>query len=248
MMSQPLPALGANFAFFFDFDGTLVAIAPRPEDVHVEPRVSDVLRKLSDQFGHAVAVVTGRPLDVVDGFLAPLKLATAAEHGSIRRDASGHVYADTRSLQAIVAVGNTLAPFVADNPGLLLERKQTAVALHYRQRPELVEICRDAVEDALGNADGVVVLPGKMVFEVRPKGCNKGVAVEAFLDEVPFKGRVPVYMGDDVTDEDAFAVVNALGGITIKIDDGETQAQFRTDREGLFDWLSSLRDGPKRKC
>ncbi|MHA1518267.1 MAG: trehalose-phosphatase [Alphaproteobacteria bacterium] len=239
-MSQPLPALGADLAFLFDFDGTLVAIAPRPEDVHVEARVSDLLRKLSDRFGSAVAVVTGRPLDVVDGFLAPLKLATAAEHGSIRRDASGHIYADTRSLQAIVGVGDVLAPFVTDNPGLLLERKQTSVALHYRQRPELVEICRATVEDAVGSADGVVILPGKMVFEVRPKGCDKGVAVEAFLDEAPFKGRVPVYMGDDVTDEDAFAVVNALGGITIKIDDGKTQAQYRTDREGLFNWLAGL--------
>jgi trehalose 6-phosphate phosphatase len=84
------------------------------------------------------------------------------------------------------------------------------------------------------------VLPGKMVFEVRPQGLDKGTAVKAFLDEPPFKGRTPVYMGDDVTDEDAFAAVNALGGITIKIDDGDTQAQYRTDRAGLFAWLESL--------
>jgi trehalose 6-phosphate phosphatase len=240
MMSQPLPALGANLAFFFDFDGTLVAIAPRPEDVHVEPRVGVLLRDLSGRFGHAVAVVTGRPLDVVDGFLAPLKLATAAEHGSVRRDASGHVYTDTRSLQAVVEAGDALVRLVEDNPGLLLERKKTSVALHYRQRPDLAETCHAAVEEAVVGADSVVILPGKMVFEVRPKGCDKGIAVEAFIAEAPFKGRMPVYIGDDVTDEDAFAVVNALGGITVKIDDGETQAQYRTNREGLFDWLSGL--------
>ena len=177
---------------------------------------------------------------MVDGFLAPLRLATAAEHGSIRRDASGHVYADTRSLQAVIAVGDALTGFVEDNAGLLLERKQTSVALHYRQRPELKETCRTAVEEAVADNDGLVILPGKMVYEVRPKGCDKGVAVTAFLDEPPFKGRLPVYMGDDVTDEDAFAVVNALGGASIKIDDGESQAQYRTDREALFDWLAEL--------
>lgn len=240
MMSQPLPPLGENSAFFFDFDGTLAALAPRPELVQVESRVSDLLRGLCERLDGAVAIVTGRPLDVVDGFVAPLRLATAAEHGSIRRDASGHVYADTRSLQAVVAVGDVLERFVADNPGLLLERKQTSVALHYRQSPELGAACRTAVEDAVASTDGLVVLPGKMVYEVRPKGCDKGVAVEAFLSEAPFKGRVPVYVGDDVTDEDAFAVVNALGGVSVKIDDGDSQAQFRTDREGLLDWIAGL--------
>jgi len=239
-MSQPLPPLGERSAFVFDFDGTLAALAPRPELVEVEPRVGDLLRGLCGRFDGAVAIVTGRPLDVVDGFLAPLRLATAAEHGSIRRDASGHVYADTRSLQAVIAVGDALTGFVEDNAGLLLERKQTSVALHYRQRPELKETCRTAVEEAVADNDGLVILPGKMVYEVRPKGCDKGVAVTAFLDEPPFKGRLPVYMGDDVTDEDAFAVVNALGGASIKIDDGESQAQYRTDREALFDWLAEL--------
>ena len=95
-------------------------------------------------------------------------------------------------------------------------------------------------DKAAQSADGLVILPGKMVYEVRSKGCDKGVAVRAFLEEAPFKGRMPVYMGDDVTDEDAFAVVNALGGISIKIDDGDSEAQYRTDREGLFAWLAGL--------
>ena len=239
-MPQPLPPLTADLAFFFDFDGTLVALAQRPELVEVEPRVDTLLRGLSDRFAGAVAVITGRPLEVVDGFLTPLKLATAAEHGSIRRDANGHVYADTRSLQAVIAVGDALAGFVAAHSGLLLERKQTSVALHYRQRPDLRPLCQAAVEKAVAKTDELVILPGKMVYEVRPKGCDKGVAVRAFLNEAPFKGRIPVYMGDDVTDEDAFAAVNALGGISIKIDDGDTKAQYRTDRDGLFDWLGQI--------
>ena len=133
-----------------------------------------------------------------------------------------------------------LQPLVDANPGLILERKQVSVALHFRQRPELAEVCKDAAEEAVVNNDGLCILPGKMVFELRPAGIDKGVAVRAFLDEAPFRGRVPVYMGDDATDEHAFAVVNKLGGITIKIDGGDTVAQYRTDREGLFVWMSGL--------
>jgi trehalose 6-phosphate phosphatase len=239
-MSKPLPSVGRNTAFFIDFDGTLVEIAPRPGLVHVEPRVREVLQALSDRFGRAVAVVTGRPLDVVDGFLAPLTLAVAAEHGSFRRDASGRVHADERGVEAVDAAEARLAGLVEANPGLMLERKRVSVALHYRERPELSELCRAAAEDAVAGSDALVLLPGKMVFELKPKGVDKGVAVRAFLDEAPFAGRVPVYIGDDVTDEHAFAAVNALGGITIKIDDGDTQAHYRTDRPGLFAWLERL--------
>jgi trehalose 6-phosphate phosphatase len=239
-MPRSLPPISANAAFFIDFDGTLVAIAPRPDLVHVEPEVLQVLERLSERFDHAVAIITGRPLATVDGFLAPLKLPVAAEHGSIRRDAEGHVHADTRSMEAVKTVAARLEPLVAANPGLLLERKQTSVALHYRQRPELGAVCNNAVEKAVAGTEGLDILPGKMVYEVRPQGRDKGTAVKAFLDEPPFKGRVPVYMGDDVTDEDAFRAINALGGITIKIDNGDTQAQYRTTRAGLFAWLESL--------
>jgi trehalose 6-phosphate phosphatase len=239
-MTSPLPPVSPGTAFFVDFDGTLVDIVPRPDQVEVEPRVLHLLSSLSEKFDQAVAVVTGRPLDVVDGFLAPLKLAVAAEHGSIRRDASGKVHTDSRGIEAVEAAAAGLRALVNANPGLILERKQVSVALHFRQRPELAEVCKDAAEEAVADNDGLVILPGKMVFELKPEGIDKGVAVRAFLDEAPFRGRVPVYMGDDVTDEHAFAVVNELGGITIKIDGGDTVAQYRTDREGLFSWMSSL--------
>jgi trehalose 6-phosphate phosphatase len=239
-MTESLPPVSPNTAFFIDFDGTLVDIAPRPELVEVEPRAIELLGALDARFGHAVAVVTGRSLDVVDGFLAPLKLPAAAEHGSIRRDAFGAVHEDVRAIHAIEVAARRLQPLVEANPGLLLERKQASVALHFRQRPELAETCREAVAKAVDGANGIVVLPGKMVFELRPQGIDKGVAVSAFLEEAPFKGRVPVYMGDDVTDEHAFAVVNERGGISIKIDDGDTLARYRTDRAGLFAWLSGL--------
>jgi trehalose 6-phosphate phosphatase len=133
-----------------------------------------------------------------------------------------------------------LKPLADANPELILERKSSSVALHYRQRPDLAEACAASVEEVVATNPNLVILPGKMVFELKPQGVDKGVAVRAFLEEAPFKGRTPIFAGDDVTDEHAFAVVNALGGITIKIDDGDTQAEYRTDRNELFDWISRL--------
>jgi len=241
-MTQNLPDVPRSSAFFFDFDGTLVALAPRPDLVAVEPHVREVLGALATQFDGAVAVVTGRPLDVVDGFLAPITLPIAAEHGSIRRDWRGALHVDEGNEEAVAAAHAALEPFAADNSGLLLERKRSSIALHYRQRPELAALCEGAVEDVVAKNPGLVILPGKMVFELKPKGIDKGEAVRAFLGEAPFQGRTPIFIGDDVTDEHAFEVVNALGGLSVKIDDGDTLAHFRTDRKGLFEWLFRVVD------
>lgn len=239
-MTERLPDVPRQSAFFFDFDGTLVAIAPRPDLVAVEPHVRDVLTGLSSAFEGALAIVTGRPIDVVDGYMAPLRLATAAEHGSVRRDARGGMHIDEGNAAAVEAAHAALEGFAKDKPGLLLERKSSSIALHYRARPELQAACEAAVQKVVAGNPELVILPGKMVFELKPKGVDKGEAVRAFLGEAPFKGRTPVFIGDDVTDEHAFAVVNALGGISVKIDDGDTLAHYRTDRKGLFDWLFQL--------
>jgi trehalose 6-phosphate phosphatase len=241
-MPRPLPQLSANAAFFIDFDGTLVEIAARPELVEVEPRVRQLLEALRERYGGAVAIVTGRPLDVVDRFLAPLLLPTAAEHGHIRRDAKGMVHADTDGADAVALVLARLAPLVEANPGLVMERKASSGSLHYRQRPELGEICARAVEAAMAGLQGLSMMHGKMVFDIKPAGVSKGTAVAGFLGEAPFKGRLPVYAGDDRTDECAFATVNDLGGVSIKIGDGDTMAKYRTDRESLLAWLRALAD------
>lgn len=154
------------------------------------------------------------------------------------------MHANGEGAEAIEAAERALKPLAESSPGLILERKSSSVALHYRQRPDLAEACGAAVADVVAQNPSLVILPGKMVFELKPEGVDKGVAVRAFLDEAPFKGRTPIFMGDDVTDEHAFAVVNALGGTTIKIDDGDTQAKYRTDRKGLFAWLAQLVERP----
>ncbi len=236
-MPRSLPPVAADAAFFIDFDGTLVDIADRPDLVVVQPSVRRVLEALIARFDDAVAVVTGRPLAAIDGYLAPLRMPVAAEHGSIRRDAKGCMHAEMHGAEAVESAVRALEPFVKYNPGLLLEQKQASVALHFRQRPDLAADCATAVEKARAAIPELGILAGKMVYELRPEGIHKGTAIKAFMEEAPFRGRVPVYAGDDVTDEHGFAAVNELGGISIKIGEETTTACYRADREILLAWL-----------
>jgi trehalose 6-phosphate phosphatase len=138
-----------------------------------------------------------------------------------------------------------LEQVVADNPGMLLEIKGAALALHYRNAPTREAAARVAAEQLAERfSDGYVLQPGKMVFEIKPKGVDKGRALAAFLDEPPFAGRMPVFAGDDLTDEKGFAVVNARGGLSIKVGAGETSARTRLDsvdalHEQIASWLGA---------
>jgi trehalose 6-phosphate phosphatase len=127
--------------------------------------------------------------------------------------------------------------------GLLVERKHSAIALHYRMAPDLVDVCRDALVRLLDGQPQLELLHGKFVFEVKPAGVNKGVAIDAFMREAPFAGRVPVFAGDDTTDETGFAVVQPRGGIAIKVGSGPTQAMHRLDSTlAVYEWLLEARD------
>ena len=140
----------------------------------------------------------------------------------------------------ILEVANELARV---HEGLLVERKHAAVALHYRMAPQLEAVCRDAMVRAIDGQAQFELLHGKFVFEVKPAGVNKGTAVTAFMQEAPFQGRVPVFAGDDTTDETGFAVVQPRGGVAIKVGSGPTQALHRLDSTlAVYEWLLEARD------
>jgi trehalose 6-phosphate phosphatase len=230
-----------RYALFFDFDGTLADIAERPDEVQVSQDTRSTLEALRAALQGAVAVISGREIDSVDQFLLPLQLAVSGVHGLTRRDAEGNVHASMFDGDAIQAVAARLAPFLAAHAGLLLERKAGAIALHYRQRPELEEASRAAMRDAVTGLNGFRLRPGKMVIEALAHESNKGAAIESFLAEPPFAGRVPVFAGDDVTDEDGFALVNSRQGISIKVGGGDTQARYRAENtQELLSWLRKL--------
>jgi trehalose 6-phosphate phosphatase len=236
---QTLPRLSQPIALFLDFDGTLVELAEQPELVRVPPLLVPLLTLLHQQLGGALAIVTGRRIVDVDAFLAPLVLPSAGEHGARRRDANGELMsAPAPDLNAVI---DRLVPLAERYHGLRLERKETGVSLHYRNAPELEELCRSTMTDALQNQPGLALLHGKCVFEAKPAGVNKGRAIEAFMQEAPFAGRQPVFAGDDVTDEAGFEVVQSLQGFGIKVGLGPSLALHRCAGPAAFlAWLGSL--------
>jgi trehalose 6-phosphate phosphatase len=231
----------SSIALFFDFDGTLADIADRPDAVQVSDGTRRTLEGLHSRLGGAVAIISGREIASVDQFLKPVELAISGVHGLTRRDAEGRLHAPDFDTDGIRQVESRLAPFVEANEGLLLERKLGAVALHYRQRPELERQSFAAMREAVAGRPALKLRNGKMVIEALAHASNKGEAIASFLAEPPFAGRLPVFAGDDVTDEDGFAFVNQRRGISIKVGTGETQAQYRArDTQELLSWLKTI--------
>lgn len=241
---QSLPAFlsPSETAFFFDFDGTLVELASTPDGVIVPPAVVDSLAQLRRLTRGAVAVVSGRGIESIDAFLGMPDLPIAGLHGAERRDASGDTVRLGFNDDRLLRMERVLAELVNEHPGTLLEIKGAALALHYRNAPLAETVAREATQRLVDeHADAYVLQPGKMVFEIKPKNVDKGRALAAFLDEPPFVGRTPVFAGDDLTDEKAFAVVNERGGLSIKVGAGETSARSRVQSVGEFvDWLANI--------
>lgn len=216
---------GRAVALFLDFDGTLADLAAQPQDVRVEPGLVALLRRLLDQLDGALAIVTGRPVDDIDRFLDPLRLPVAGIHGAQGRRADGRRWQLAAPPLALVeAVARALQ---AEHPGLQLERKAGALALHYRHAPQAADACQQRLAEAVAAQPGLELLHGKCVLEVKPAGVHKGLAIERFLAEPPFAGREPAFAGDDVTDEAGFETVLRLGGQACKVGEGPTCAPQR---------------------
>ncbi|MDB5881830.1 MAG: trehalose-phosphatase [Ramlibacter sp.] len=219
-------------ALFLDFDGTLVDLAPQPEAVVVPKGLVATLEALSQYLGGALALISGRPIEQIDAFMKPLQLPVAGVHGTERRRADGDMtLLSTHPLQAVEQAALAL---VAQHPQLRVEHKRGSVAVHYRQAPELECLCLRAMEAAVEDSPGLTLLRGKMVVEAKPGGANKGHAIEAFMQEAPFAGRQPVFVGDDFTDEAGFATVQRLQGLGIKVGEGPTVAQQRLASPGAL--------------
>jgi trehalose 6-phosphate phosphatase len=224
--------LSPSCALFLDFDGTLVDLAPQPEAVEVPPGILATLQALNAYLGGALALISGRPIEQIDAFLAPLRLPAAGVHGAERRSAAGEVtLLRTHPLRQVEEAVLSLA---ARYPLLRVENKRGSIALHYRQAPELEALCVQAMQAAVENSPGLTLLRGKMVVEAKPGGVSKGLAIEAFMAEPPFAGRRPVFVGDDFTDEVGFATVQRLQGLGVKIGEGASVAFQRLESPAVF--------------
>ncbi|MBC7562030.1 MAG: trehalose-phosphatase [Gemmatimonadaceae bacterium] len=235
-----MPAPQPDWAYFVDLDGTLLEIAELPADVRSDPRLRATVSALATVAGGAVAVITGRRISEVDRLFPDLRLAVAGLHGLERRTASGLRHCHALPSESLSAALDHLRTMLARHPALLLEDKGVAIALHYRQAPALASYAHRVmreVQSALG-AD-FCVQPGKRVVELKPAGRDKGAAIREFMAEPPFEGRQPVFLGDDTTDEYGFDVINELGGISIKVGPGRSNAAWRMpDVLAVRRWLA----------
>ena len=232
-----------DWALFLDVDGTLFHLRDTPEAVEGDEGVTRLLAAIAPCLGDALALISGRPIDFLDGLFAPWKLPAAGQHGLERRDATGNrsFLPVPASLERIRAPLRELACSV---PGLVLEDKSHALAVHFRQvpvrGPELMRKIETIVED---RAPDLQVLRGKMVAEIKPLGTDKGSAISTFMNEPPFRDRVPVFVGDDTTDESGFACVNGMNGHSIRVgNDGEaTRAHYGfLNVDEVLVWLETL--------
>lgn len=240
--SPPLPS--AESALFLDVDGTLLELARRPQDVVLPTSALQLLELLYERFGGAIALVSGRSIQTLDQIFAPLQLPAAGLHGLERRDAAGNLHRPDVSPAALSAALTTLTAFAQAHPGIVVEDKGITVALHYREAPECeAEALKLATRVVRQLGRQFELQPGKMVVEIRPTGTNKGDVIAAYLKEPPFAGRTPAFAGDDITDEAGFAVVNARGGVSIRVGcAGRTEATYCVpDVRALYEWLAEVR-------
>lgn len=231
-----------EIALFLDVDGTLLHIADTPDAVTIDRATVDLLARAHHATGGATALITGRRIGDVDRLFAPLALPVAGQHGFERRDAAGALHRHAQPLPQLAGVRTRLEVFASGHPGVLIEDKELTLAAHYRLAPRAGATLGALVERLAADSGGALAIQrGKMVFELRPAGKDKGTAIAEFLDEVPFRGRTPVFLGDDLTDEYGFSIVNGRGGVSVKVGDGPTEATTRLpDVDAVRAWLEQL--------
>lgn len=247
--APPLPGVDDRWALFLDVDGTLLDFADRPDQVAVDARLRELVEDLHGTLDGALALVSGRRLEDLDDLFDHPPWAMAGLHGLEVRGADGryrgvHIGAMRRTLVKDIA-----ATIAASLPGVTVEDKGMAVALHCRTAPRQFDALRESVEAALPTLAGYEMQPGSQVIELKPEGMDKGKAVANLLSTRPFHGRVPVYVGDDLTDEHGFATANLESGLSVRVGHREpTLARYSLPepaaaRAWLFRVLHALKHG-----
>lgn len=212
----PIPALEAQWALFLDVDGTLLDLAPTPTSVKIPDGLIDLLTKLHTRLDGALALISGRRIQTLDELFTPLKLACAGLHGLEWRDSLGveaRADIDASALEAMRAACQRLADAI---PQVLVEDKVHSIAFHYRKAKLHQPALRSAVE-AIALNTGFIVQSGIDVYELRPPGTDKGSALNTLMRDEKFRNRLPIYIGDDLTDEHALSTAQKFAGVGIHV-------------------------------
>jgi trehalose 6-phosphate phosphatase len=239
------PLLRAECALFLDIDGTLLDLAATPDSVRVDQAIAALLPALVYRLGGAIALITGRTIADADKLFPGVGLPVAGQHGLERRGADGVLHTHGEGPPGFGWLRGKMAHLVERHDGLWLEDKGATLALHYRQAPGLASYVHRTVHTLVTTAGAAGaewrLQPGKGIIEIKPAGRDKGAAILDYMAEPTFAGRLPVFVGDDQTDEFGFAAVALLGGWAVKVGPGLTHAQFRLrDVNAVRRWLAAL--------
>jgi trehalose 6-phosphate phosphatase len=238
---QTLPPASLKWCLFLDVDGTLIELTDSPLDTFATPELKTLLGQVAERLGGAVALVSGRSIGYLDGLFAPLRLPAAGLHGVERRKATGAMHGASFVDTQLTQVRSAVNVWVQEHPGTSVEDKGRTIAVHYRMAPEWEADARHAlaaIAKPLGS--NYHIQEGSMVLEIKPRGFTKATAIRAFMTEPPFSGRTPVFVGDDLTDQDGFQIVEDHGGISIAVGD-RVRAQFHLENPAAVrTWLQAI--------
>ena len=261
----PLPEAGENWALLLEVDGTLLDFADDPRAVHASSALLALLHKLHTATAGALALVSGHALDDLDQLFDRPRWAAIGMHGLELRRASGAFRRPTVPLAQQAHMHREVFALAVRFEGVQVEDKQQTVALHCRHQPVQLTCLHEAASKLVNKLPGYQLQPGNPVLEFKPAGMDKGRAVMELLQHEPFAGRVPVYLGDDLTDEHAFDAVNRRHGLSIRVGAREPCAAHftRPDPAATEAWLIHVLDalmhaahahprlpdgGPVRQC
>jgi trehalose 6-phosphate phosphatase len=238
MTGEAPPLDCAHSALFLDFDGTFVDFAPTPDAVRLRVGSGELLERLRQRLGGALAIVSGRRIADIDHYLKPLKLPASGVHGQEVRLPYGDLVIRSASPELEEARRRLSAAIRSDDP-LMVEDKGWALVLHFRQHPAERGRALQLGAEAVAGLSDLYALEGHAIVEIRQRGVSKASAIEMFGDVGPFKARTPVFVGDDSTDEDGFAAASAAGGYGVKVGPGATRAPYRlSDVGAVHRWLA----------
>lgn len=238
-LSRPPANLLRGASLFLDFDGTIVEIADRPEQVSVGRDVEILIGKLSERLDGRFAIVSGRPSSQIGALFHAPSFPIYGSHGHECRWPDGRVTAGPRP-PALDEAAEDMRRFQRRHPGILIEEKPFGVSLHYRLAPSAEDDCR-RLATRLAERHGLALQPGKMVFEVRAAGADKGTAVTDLMARPGFSGTRPVFVGDDQTDEAGFAAAARLGGAGVLVGPPRETVALHVlhDVLGVMSWLAA---------
>jgi trehalose 6-phosphate phosphatase len=231
---ETLEAPGPEHALFLDFDGTLVDIAPTPDSIELPPDLRQLLDALCERHDGAVAIVSGRDVEVLQRHLPDFRGALIGGHGAQLCLGDGKLVTVEFDQDRLTALRNGVRAFTLAERGLRLEEKTTGVVVHFRSHPELEEKVAAFMRGMVEGDSDFTCQQAKMAYEITPANISKGEGMRRLADMPPFAGRPVLFAGDDQTDENGFEYVNELGGISIRIGRGPTAAKYQCEEPEEF--------------